>query len=40
MENAYNIIFLIGRIIAGGYFLMGAYNHFTKLEMMAGYAKS
>jgi putative oxidoreductase len=40
MENAYNIIFLIGRILAGGYFLMGAYNHFTNLGMMAGYAKS
>jgi uncharacterized membrane protein YphA (DoxX/SURF4 family) len=24
----------------GGYFVYGAYNHFTKLEMMTGYAKS
>jgi putative oxidoreductase len=40
VENIYNIVFLIGRIIAGGYFLMNAFNHFTKLGMMSGYAKS
>jgi putative oxidoreductase len=34
------IALLIGRIIVGGYFLYGAYNHFTNLKMMAGYAKS
>ncbi len=38
--NNYNIVFLIGRIIAGGYFVMGGINHFSKLKMMAGYAKS
>ena len=31
------IIFLIGRILFGGYFLMGGINHFTKKEMMKGY---
>jgi len=30
----------IGRIIFGGYFIVGGINHFTKLEMMSGYAKS
>jgi len=34
------IIFLIGRIILGLYYLMMAFNHFTKLEMMSGYAGS
>ncbi len=32
-------ILLIGRIIFGGFFLMSGINHFTKLEMMTGYAK-
>jgi uncharacterized membrane protein YphA (DoxX/SURF4 family) len=35
-----DIAFLIGRIIAGGYFIMGGFNHFNNLEMMTGYAKS
>jgi putative oxidoreductase len=34
-----DIAFLIGRIIAGGYFIMGAFNHFRNLGMMTGYAK-
>lgn len=34
------IIFLIGRILFGGYFLMSAYNHFTGLKGMTGYAAS
>ena len=40
MGNLNNIAFLIGRIIAGGFFLMNGLNHFTKLNMMTGYAKS
>ena len=40
LAQAFNILFLIGRIIVGGYFLMAAYNHFTKTGMMAGYAQS
>ncbi len=35
-----SIIFLIGRIIAGGYFLFNAFNHFTNVEGMKGYADS
>jgi putative oxidoreductase len=35
-----DIAFLIGRIIAGGYFIMGGFNHFKNLGMMTGYAKS
>jgi putative oxidoreductase len=35
-----DIALLIGRIIAGGFFLMNGVNHFAKLNVMAGYAKS
>ena len=35
-----NILFLIGRIIFGGYFLMNAWNHFKYSEPMSGYAAS
>jgi putative oxidoreductase len=38
--NIINIAFLIGRIIAGGFFLTSGINHLAKLSMMAGYAKS
>jgi uncharacterized membrane protein YphA (DoxX/SURF4 family) len=37
---AFDIALLIGRIIAGGFFLMNGFNHFAKLNMMSGYAKS
>ena len=40
LAQAFNILFLIGRIIVGGFFLMNAFNHFTKAGMMAGYAQS
>ena len=40
MSDIHNIAFLIGRVIAGGFFLMNSFNHFAKLNMMAGYAKS
>lgn len=40
MNNIANIAFFIGRIIVGGFFLMSGFNHFAKLNMMAGYAKS
>ena len=35
-----DVLFLIGRIIFGGYFIYNGLNHFTKLQMMSGYAKS
>ena len=34
------IAFLIGRIIVGVYFLLMAFNHFTRVTMIAGYAAS
>ena len=35
----YNLAFLIGRILAGGFFIIAGINHFAQLKMMAGYAK-
>ena len=40
LAQAFDILFLIGRIIVGGFFLTNAYNHFTQTGMMAGYAQS
>jgi len=40
MSTIHNIGFLVGRIIAGGFFLMNGFNHFAQLNMMTGYAKS
>lgn len=34
------IIFLIGRILLGGYFIYSAYNHFANLKSLTGYAGS
>ncbi len=34
------LLFVIGRILLGGYFLLAGYNHFKNLEGSAGYAKS
>jgi putative oxidoreductase len=33
-------LFLIGRVIFGGYFLFSAISHFMQMKAMAGYAKS
>ena len=38
--NLHNIAFLVGRVIAGCFFLMNAFNHFAQINMMSGYAKS
>lgn len=38
MGDIYNIAFLIGRILIGAFFLFAAFNHFARLNMMAGYA--
>ena len=39
MANLYILAFLIGRILIGGFFLIAGFNHFARLNMMAGYAK-
>ena len=33
-------LFVLGRILYGGFFLLGGVNHFTNLGMMSGYAGS
>lgn len=33
------IVFIIGRILLGGYFLYSGYNHFANVAGMTGYAK-
>ncbi len=33
-------LFLLGRVLFGGFFLMSAYNHFAQNTMLAGYAAS
>jgi len=33
-------LFLLGRILYGGFFVLGGVNHFTNLGMMSGYAGS
>ena len=35
-----SILFLIGRILLGGYFIFNAFNHFSNLSMMSAYAQS
>lgn len=35
-----DVLFLIGRIIVGVYYISGGFRHFTQLEMYAGYAGS
>ncbi len=35
-----DIVFWIGRIIVGVYFLFNAFNHFSQLNMLSGYAQS
>ena len=39
MGNIYNIAFLIGRILVGGFFIIAGINHFVSHGMMTGYAK-
>lgn len=33
------VLFLIGRILFGGFFVMNGLNHFTKTDMIAGFAQ-
>lgn len=37
---AYEALFLVGRLIAGSYYVMSGANHFMKWDMLTGYAKS
>lgn len=33
-------LFILGRVLLGGYFITNGYNHFKNLDMLAGYAQS
>ena len=33
-------LFVLGRILLGGYFIMSGFNHFKNLGMLTGYAQS
>lgn len=33
-------LFLLGRVLLGGYFIMSGANHFKHLKMLTGYAQS
>lgn len=33
-------LFLVGRLLFGGYFIFNAYNHFAHLSILSGYAQS
>jgi len=35
-----DVLFLIGRIVLGAYYLFNAFNHFSRTEMLSGYAAS
>jgi putative oxidoreductase len=36
----YIYLFVLGRILLGGYFMMSGYNHFKNLKNSVGYAQS
>lgn len=36
----YGALFLIGRVLLGGYFLRNAYNHLVHTQQLMGYASS
>ncbi len=36
----HEVLFLVGRLIVGGYYVMSASSHFLKLDMLTAYAKS
>lgn len=33
-------LFLLGRVLLGGYFIMSGFNHFKNLKMLSGYTQS
>lgn len=40
LEIIMEILFLVGRILFGGFFVMNGVNHLKKLGMLTGYAQS
>lgn len=39
MAELVDVLFLLGRLLLGGFFVMTAVNHFTQREAMVGYAQ-
>lgn len=40
MENYETFVFLIGRVLYGGFFVLAGVNHFQNLAMMSGFTAS
>lgn len=40
MYDYTEVLFLIGRVLFGGYFVMSGLTHYMKTDMLAGYAQS
>jgi putative oxidoreductase len=40
LEARVEYVFLLGRILYGGFFILGGINHFTSLGMMSGFVAS
>lgn len=40
MYDYTEVLFLIGRVLFGGYFVMSGLTHYIKTDMLAGYAQS
>jgi putative oxidoreductase len=40
IESTFGVVFLIGRIIASGFFVTAGINHFTNIKTMSGYAQN
>ena len=40
LEAHVDYVFLLGRILIGGFFILGGLNHFTHLSMMSGFVAS
>ena len=38
--NYLDLVFFLGRVLFGGFFILNGINHFTKHDMLAGYAAS
>lgn len=38
--SSQKMLFLVGRLVFGGFFLFSAFNHFGSMQMMSGYVAS
>jgi uncharacterized membrane protein YphA (DoxX/SURF4 family) len=40
MVDIFTVVFLVGRVILGVYYIFNAINHFSNFKMLSGYAQS